>query len=94
MLSDTCHDCINQLLDAVTTYDYSDGYRKDLIYCICILNEIKDDLDNCSEGENLLKKNKNLSIKIALKMVRKAVLRREMSSINVYGSSDEESYES
>lgn len=84
MLSDTCFQCMDDLLEAVVSYDYSDDYKKQLIHIIRKLNEIKDDLDRCSEGPNRLIKNKRVSKRIAKKMFDLAVQKRQMSSIDFF----------
>lgn len=75
MLSDTCFEMIEELLDAITRYDYSDEYMLTLIQIIMSLNEIRDDLDSTGEG-NRLKNNEEESLKIVLKMIKKARQKR------------------
>ncbi len=64
------------LLDGITRYDYSDEYMSKLITAIMELNEIRDDLDHCGEG-NRLKDNKAESFRIAREMVNKAKEKRD-----------------
>ncbi len=83
MLSDTCFQCIDDLLEAISNYDYSDAYKAKLITIIMDLNEIRDDLDKCSEG-SLLKDNKRESKRIARIMFKNAQKKRDMSSVDFY----------
>ena len=82
MLSDTCFQIIDELLEAITSYNYTDDFKTEIIYVITILNEIRDRLDNI-EGD-LLINDKNRSIRTAVTLFERAVRRRDMSSINVY----------
>jgi len=90
MLSDSCFQCVDDLLNAIRDYDYSDDYRIKLIHIIMDLNEIKDELDHCrlnndqSQESKLLKDNKVKSARIAMKMFENAQKKREMSSIDFY----------
>lgn len=52
MLSDVCFEVIEELLDAITRYDYSDEYIEGLIKAMMLLNEIRDDLDCCGKSKN------------------------------------------
>ena len=84
MLSDSCFQMIDDLLQAVTDYDYSDDYFFQLIEVIKHLNEIRDDLDMCGEGTDLLKNNEGEGIIIAAKMLANAKKRRTNSSLDVW----------
>ena len=83
MLSDSCFQCIDDLLEAIVLYDYSDDYKARLVNIIRKLNEIRDDLDRNGEGD-LLKDDKEQSSRIARKMFRNAQQKRKMSSVDFY----------
>ena len=81
MLSDTCFEMIEEILDAITRYGYSDDYMERITKIIMLLNEIRDDLDHCSINneateEKLLKNNKRKSLRSAQKMIDEAVSKR------------------
>lgn len=75
MLSDSCHQCVDDLLDVVTRYSYCDNYKAQLIFIISKLNEIRDDLDHNCEGCKL-KNNQITSMNIAKKMFEDAQEKR------------------
>jgi hypothetical protein len=83
MLSDSLFQCIDNLLEAVKEYEYSDQYKGKLLVAIRKLNEIRDDLDKDGEGD-LLKKNKEESKRIVKQMYRNAVKKRDMSAVDYY----------
>ncbi len=87
MLSDSCFQCIDDLLEAIVNYEYSDDFKAQLILIIAKLNEIRDDLDHCSGTDYkivLLKDDREKSMKIASKMYENAIKKREMSSVDLY----------
>lgn len=83
MLSDSCFQLVNDILDAVVDYDYSDDYKNNILRVIMELNEIKDDLDRCGVG-NLLKDNKKESRQIARKMFKNAQKKRDCNSVDYW----------
>ena len=95
MFSDSCFQCMIDLLEAIKDYDYSDEFQDKLIPILMMLNEIKDEL-NRRPGtrpfdisyqiyENgLLKNNNELSRDIAIKLFVNAQKKREMSSIDFF----------
>ncbi len=87
MLSDSCFQLIDDLLEAIANYDYSDDFKAQLILIISGLNDVRDDLDHCGGVDYeivLLKNDKKRSIQIASKMYANAQKRREMSSVDFY----------
>lgn len=83
MLSDSCHEAIESLLEVIVMYDYCDDYKAKLIHIIRKLNDIRDDLDRNHEG-HLLINDKEESLRIARKMYKNAQTKRTMSSFDFY----------
>lgn len=83
MLSDSCFQCIDDLLNAIRDYDYSDDYKARLIHIIRKINEIRDDIDKSGEGHSL-KDDKVKGKHIASKMYKNAQDKRAMSSVDFY----------
>lgn len=81
MLSDSCHQIIFDILTAVSDYDYSDEHKDKLIKTIMRLNEIRDSLDKCLDGNQLTKRE---SKRIAIKMYENAQRKRMMSSVDFF----------
>ena len=80
MLSDSIFQIGEDLLEAVSIYDYSDDYRREIIHILRKLNEIRDDLDtNAGDGDasRLLKNDKPKSKRLAYDMFKKAQKNRE-----------------
>ncbi len=83
MLSDRLAECIDDLLESIVSYDYSDDFKPELIHIIRKINEVRDRLDK-GDSTNLLKDNKQRSKKRAKHMYRNAQLKRDMSAVNFY----------
>ncbi len=85
MLSDTCHDCIQELLEVISRHDYCDDHKIQLVHIIRKLNEIRDELDHCaSDQDNLLIYNKSISKSIVKKLYTNAQKKRTNSSVDFY----------
>ena len=84
MLSDTCFQCIEELLEAVVSYEYSDEHKAKLLLIIRKLNEVRDECDDLRAEKDQLKNNKDESRRIAKKMFKNAVKKRDMSSVDFY----------
>ena len=83
MLSDSLFQFIDDLLEAVVNYEYSDDFREPLVLIISGINNIRDDLDKCGEG-HLLRNDKLESMRLANKMYDNAIRKREMSGVDLY----------
>ncbi len=83
MLSDSCFECLDQLLESIAMYHYSDDHRNQLLRCIMELNEVRDELDSCI-NKTLLKNNRLASIRIATKLYENAVKKRHNSLQDIY----------
>lgn len=84
MLSDTCFECIDNLLDAIRDYDYTDEFKEKLTGIIMELNEIRDELDGCDDKRKFYKNDKKKSLRVAQRMVKRAIVRREMTANGYY----------
>ncbi len=85
MLSDSCHECIQELLEVISRHDYCDEYKSQLLHIIRKLNEIRDDLDHCDADKDiLLKYNKCISKSIVKRLYKNAQKKRTNSSVDFY----------
>lgn len=85
MLSDVLFESINDILEAVVDYDYTDYFKNELIQIISQMYNISSKLDKLDidiDHDPLKTKKENLLI--VKKMYQNAVKKRDMSSINFY----------